>query len=111
MASALVSCAKAPLEKRGTPGFTSEGPGTNLPAPKAFGALAPGRIDSVKPKGRYVIISFPIGTMPSVDTLLSVYRKGLKVGEVKVTPPQQNNFTAADIIEGECQVGDEVRSN
>lgn len=73
--------------------------------------MAAGRIDSVKPKGRYVIISFPIGTMPSLDSHLSVYRKGLKVAEVKVTPPQQNNFTAADIMAGECQVGDEVRAN
>ena len=71
----------------------------------------PGRIDSVKPKGGYVIVSFPIGTMPPIDSRLSVYRKGLKVAELKVTPPQQNNFTAADIIAGECQEGDEVRVN
>jgi hypothetical protein len=63
----------------------------------------------VNQKARYVVISFPIGTVPPLDTHLNAYRNGLKVGELKVTPPQQNNFTAADIINGECQLGDEVR--
>ena len=58
-----------------------------------------------------MVLSFPIGAVPAVDSRLNVYRGGLKVGELKVTPPQQNNFTAADIIAGECQIGDEVRAN
>jgi len=70
-----------------------------------------GRIDWVNAKARYVIISMPLGMMPALQSHLSVYRNGLKVAELKVSPPQQNNFTAADIVSGECQIGDEVRSD
>ena len=108
MAMVLAGCAKTRAVKEGSqaPGWKG---GSNVPKNKL--TLAPGRIDSVNAKARYIVISFPIGTMPSIDTLLSVYRQGVKVAEVKVTPPQQNNFTAADIITGGCQVGDEIRSN
>jgi hypothetical protein len=66
-----------------------------------------GRIASVNPKLRYVVISFQ--SVPALDTRLNVYRANLKVAEVSITRPQQNNLTAADIITGECQIGDEVR--
>ena len=108
LAIALAGCAKTRAVKEGSQGPGSKA-GSNVPKNKL--TLAPGRIDSVNTKARYVVISFPLGTMPSIDTLLSVYRQGVKVAEVKVTAPQQNNFTAADIIAGECHVGDEVRSN
>ena len=83
---------------------------TNAPVMRPSASIS-GRIDWVNAKARYVIISLPLGTMPSLGSRMSVYRAGLKVGEVKVSPPQQNNFTAADILAGECQIGDEVRSN
>ena len=109
IALVLAGCAKTPVPKRGTRvgvGLSS----TNAPI-ITRSVMAPGRIDSVNAKARFVVISFPIGTMPSIDTRLNVYRGGLKVGEVKVTLPQQNNFTAADIIAGDCRIGDEVRSD
>ena|SRR5438132_3496147 len=67
-----------------------------------------GRVDSVSTKGQFVVISFPLGGLPSANTRLSIYRNNAKVGEVKVTPPQQGNLTAADIVAGECQIGDEA---
>jgi len=69
-----------------------------------------GRIDSINLKAGYVIISFPFGSLPAVASRLDVYRQGLKVAELKVTPPQENNLTAADIVAGECRIGDEARS-
>ena len=66
-----------------------------------------GRIASVDAKLRYVVISFQ--SVPAVDTRLSVYRNNLKVAEVRITRPQVNNLTAADITAGECQTDDEVR--
>ena len=45
------------------------------------------------------------------DHRLSVYRNGLKVGEVKVTGPQHENDTVADIIAGDVQLHDEVRED
>jgi hypothetical protein len=40
---------------------------------------------------------------------MNVYRRGLKVGEVKVTGPQRDDNIVADITAGEAAVGDEVR--
>jgi hypothetical protein len=33
----------------------------------------------------------------------------LKVAEIKVTGPQRDNNTVADLVSGDAQVGDEVR--
>jgi hypothetical protein len=49
--------------------------------------------------------------MPQTDHHLGVFRNGLKVGEVKVTGPQHENDTVADIITGEIQLHDEVRED
>jgi len=73
------------------------------------GHLTTGRVSSVNAAGRFVILTFPLGAVPSAEKRLYVYRGGLKVGEVKVTPPPLDINIAADIIAGECQVGDEVR--
>jgi hypothetical protein len=72
-------------------------------------ALA-GRVALVNPTARHVILTFPMGLMPSVEQRLAVYRNGLKVGEVKVTGPQQDTHIAADILAGECRPGDEART-
>jgi len=68
-----------------------------------------GRIASVNSAGRFVVLTFPLGTMPTLEKRLNVYRSGLKVAEVKVTGPQLDINIDADILAGECQVGDEVR--
>lgn len=81
---------------------------TNLsvPVPK----LDPkGRIASVNAQGRFVVITFPVGTMPALQQRLGLYRANAKVGEVKISGPQRDNNIVADIIAGECQIGDEVR--
>jgi hypothetical protein len=68
-----------------------------------------GKVALVNPKARYVVINFPIGTLPALDQQMPVYRNGLKVGEVRITGPQRDFNIAADIIAGECEVGDAVR--
>src|SRR5437868_14106153 len=73
------------------------------------GHLTTGRVASVNPAGRFVILTFPLGTMPAAERRLNIYRAGLKVGEVKVSGPPLDINIAADILAGECQVGDEVR--
>lgn len=83
-------------------------------APASTAAVAPGgplvgRVASVNPNGRFVVISFPIGALPAADRPLSVYRAGLKVGELKVTRWQLDNLVVADIVAGECRPGDEAR--
>ncbi len=70
---------------------------------------ASGRVAMVNAEARFVVVSFPPGPMPQTDHRLSVYRNGLKVGEVKVTGPQRENDTVADITAGDVQLHDEVR--
>jgi hypothetical protein len=68
-----------------------------------------GKVEMVNPNARYVVLSFPIGHLPAIDQRLSVYRSGLKVGEVKVSGPQIEDNVVADIVEGDSGPGDEVR--
>ena len=68
-----------------------------------------GKVMVYNARGRFVVLSFPIGRMPTLDTPLFVYRNGLKSGEVKITGPQRDNNIVADLVTGEAQPGDEVR--
>ncbi len=73
------------------------------------GTTPTGTVARVNSAARFVILTFPVGNMPPVGQVLYVYRHGLKVGEVKVTAPQQDDNTAADIVTGEAALGDEIR--
>jgi hypothetical protein len=59
--------------------------------------------------GRFVVLSVSAGPMPNPDQTLFLYRGGLKVAELKVTGPQSENNTVADLVTGDAQAGDEVR--
>jgi hypothetical protein len=99
------------------PGTTATGdasPGTNNSATKLI--ITPdtsptGTVARVNAAARFVTLTFPVGSLPAVGQIMYVYRHGLKIGEVKVTAPQQDDITAADIITGEAEVGDEIRMN
>ena len=58
---------------------------------------------------RFVVLNFPIGHLPALEQPFNVYRAGLKVGEVKVSGPQQDDNIVADIVAGQADAGDEVR--
>ena len=73
------------------------------------GHATTGRVASVNPAGRFVVLTFPLGTMPPQGKRLNIYRGGLKVGEVKVSGLPLDINIIADIVAGESQVGDEVR--
>lgn len=70
-----------------------------------------GRITSVNASGGFVILSYPVGTLPTLERRLNVYRGGLKVAELKVTGPNRDTLTVADITAGQCQIGDEARED
>jgi hypothetical protein len=71
-----------------------------------------GRIASVRSTGHFVVITFPVGVpLPAPERRLNVYRAGLKVAEVKVNALSIDVNTVADIVAGECEVGDEVRED
>jgi hypothetical protein len=66
------------------------------------------KVISVNTVGRFVVLSFPSGTLPKIDQTMFLYRGGLKVAELRVTGPQQESNIVADITSGEAQVGDTV---
>ena len=68
-----------------------------------------GKVVSVNPGGRFVVLTFPLGRMPSPDRHLNLYRRGLLVGEVKVTDRRRENNVVADLVAGEAAEGDDVR--
>jgi hypothetical protein len=68
-----------------------------------------GRVVRINPGGRFVVLNFPVGHLPSLDQRLSVYRLGLKTAELKVTGPQLDDNVVADVLAGDVQVGDQVR--
>lgn len=70
-----------------------------------------GRVVRVNNDARFAVINFPIGSVPAEGRTMSAYRQGLKVGEIKVTGPGGDEYTVADIKNGDVQVGDEVRGN
>ena len=70
-----------------------------------------GRVVSVDPTLRFLVMDFPLRKLPSVDQRLNVYHQGQKIGEVKVTGPMRDTTIAGDIMFGQAQVGDEVRDD
>jgi hypothetical protein len=70
-----------------------------------------GRIMRVNANARYVVVAYPLGYLPALECRLNVYRAGLKVGEIKITGPTRDTNIAADILAGECRVGDDVRED
>jgi hypothetical protein len=94
-----------PNRDRNTPAASQTG------APVVTLATESGRVAKVNQDARFAIATFPFGAMPGIDRRLNVYRDGLKVAELKVTGPQRDNNTVADILSGEVKVNDEVRQN
>ena len=70
-----------------------------------------GKVVALNPQARYVVVSFPIGQVPPIGHRMNLYRDGLKTGEAKVTGPQKENITIADIQVGDPQIGDEMRAD
>ena len=87
-------------------------PGISSPAAAIItpGDLLAGKVAACNTAGRFVVLNFPSAQIPAVDQSLFLYRGGLKVAEIRVTGPQSDDNTVADIVTGEAQVGDEVRS-
>jgi hypothetical protein len=70
-----------------------------------------GRVVSVNPALRFVVMDFGLRRLPAVEQRLNVYREGRKIGEVKVTGPVVETAIAGDITAGTVELGDEVRED
>ena len=69
-----------------------------------------GKVVSVNQTARFVVLSFPVGHLPPADQQFGVYRRGLKVGQIKITSQQLNEYIVGDILDGDAEAGDEVRN-
>ena len=67
------------------------------------------KVVSVNTIGRFVVLNFPSGQLPKLQSSVFLYRAGLKVAEIKITGPQDGNNTVGDVISGEANAGDNVR--
>ena len=68
-----------------------------------------GRVATVNEQGRFVVLRFSPGAVPRPGSRLDVFRGGLKVGELKVSNWERDNYVVADIVAGEAQVNDEAK--
>lgn len=68
-----------------------------------------GKVAFVNLSARFVILDYSLSQMPPTGQRLTVFRLGIRVGEVKITGQPQNGYVAADITAGEIQNGDETR--
>jgi hypothetical protein len=68
-----------------------------------------GHVTSVNEKLQFVVLTFPLGQLPPMDSRMNIFRKGAIVGEIKITGPQRDDNSVADIVFGGAQKGDEVR--
>ncbi|MFM2082861.1 MAG: hypothetical protein RL380_1552 [Verrucomicrobiota bacterium] len=70
-----------------------------------------GKVVMADPDGRYVILNFPLGQMPRVDSTMTLYRHGVKSATLKITGPQRDDHIAADVLTGHPAEGDAARED
>jgi hypothetical protein len=68
-----------------------------------------GKVIKVNQAGRFVVLNYPLGRLPALETRLGLYRRGLKVGIVRIAGPQYEDNIVGDVVEGEAAPGDEAR--
>ena len=106
----------APLEKKPVPppgkrGIPAQPAATPL---EKFPRVTPvleskGQVKALNSASGFVVIDFYLSQLPRIGQRMNIYRRGLKVGEVKISGPEMSRYIAADIVAGEAQVGDEAR--
>jgi hypothetical protein len=96
------------VHHRAVPATVKAGPVAAIVTP---GDSLTGKVVAYNAAGRFVVLNFPSSQMPQVDQTLFLYRAGLKVAEIKITGPQNDDNTVADVVTGEAQAGDEVRDH
>jgi hypothetical protein len=74
------------------------------------GSVLTGHVVRYNEAGRFVVVDFPPGPLPQVEQRLFLYRRGLKVGEARVSDWRRENLIVADLLAGEAHEGDQVSS-
>jgi hypothetical protein len=109
-ASATTKSAKPAKPATAKPAVKSKSSGKDQKPLVTPETALPGKVVLVNAVGRFVVLNFPVGHLPPVDQHLSLLRRGVKVGEVKITNQQLDDNIVADLILGEAEAGDEARS-
>jgi hypothetical protein len=91
----------------------AKGPPPQLPPDSTNVTVTPvvpitGKVVVVNRNGNFVILTLAPGIYPPTGTLVYTYRKGRKTAELRVTGPQNDENTAADILSGEPLKGDTI---
>src|SRR5437868_5567775 len=87
-AALVVGCAHTPPKRAANSTVSNAASPTNSVTTAATSPS--GKIVRVNLTARFVVINYPLTTIPPLGQTLNVYRNGLKVGEVKITGPQQD---------------------
>jgi hypothetical protein len=78
------------------------------PKPAAPSLTLIGRIASIPPDRRFVLIQSYGSWKPTADTILTAHGPDARSANLKVTGETLGQFTAADIQSGEVEIGDAV---
>ena len=114
LAGVLVIFGCASKRNAQTQGSGGSQAGTNAPNQKLVVTPATalvGKVVQINIAGRFVVLNFPLGRLPGLELHLNLYRGGLKVGEVKITGPQDDDNIVADLLTGDSEIGDQARSD
>lgn len=104
-----LACATAGCGLFGGHGTAAKSAAATSPAIVTSDSSLAATVVAVNPIGRFVVLSFSGLQMPKLGQAFFVYRSGLKVAEVKISGPQQDNNIVADLLSGDAQMGDTVR--
>src|ERR1017187_10748179 len=82
-----------PQPRAGAPAAQAETAGVFHPVTVTPEHTLAGKVVRVNGPGRFVVLNFPIGSMPPTDQRLNLYRQGQKVGEGHSNGPQPEDKT------------------
>lgn len=88
-------------------------PGRAAPRPIVRGLDGSvGRIESIRTDLRLVVLDYSLSILPQHGELLSVWRDGIEVGQVRVTGPARpgTGKIGGEYVSGDVRAGDTVRS-
>lgn len=105
---APVPIAPAPAKKPKRAPRTATPVAVTFPPVQAI-TLLRGKVLSANVDLHFAVVDFTISHFPSIGQKLGIFRNNLKIGEIRMGGPFQNGNGVGDIIDGEAQVGDEVR--
>ena len=125
LAAAVTGCSPAAAPPSASPNAAAPSPASTGPPPTrtnrvaitprypAINPITPvqGRVTFVNDRFRFVIVDFAFHQMPQLEQRLGVYRRDVRIGEVRISGPADGSTIVADIMSGDADLGDQVRED